>query len=297
MKTKGPRYQKGFTLTELLAVMTILVVLAGIAPASIFKSLKRAAMAEAVSNAKQVKLSLDSFAIDFDGQFPNDDTAEYVIKGGTGTTYSNDYFRQMFLAGVTESEKIFWVKNSAVASQFAPDDKVKEGGRMQRQEILQKGDVHWAYITDQTNLDTGSRPLILDGYKRGKSEWDPNMWDQKVIVLRIDGACKLMRMRPSDGKVIDGSKKDILSAEADAWDGETPEALLKQPWPGACAEEDSFAGLTSKGGNKINAALVGVRGDEVLLKISSGWIYRRPIADLDAESQKKVREFAGKAAK
>ena len=45
MKTKGPRYQKGFTLTELLAVMTILVVLAGIAPASIFKTLKRAAVA------------------------------------------------------------------------------------------------------------------------------------------------------------------------------------------------------------------------------------------------------------
>ena len=294
MKTKGPRYQKGFTLTELLAVMTILVVLAGIAPASIFKSLKRASLAQAINNAKQVKLSLDAFAIDFDGQYPNDDTADYVIEGGTGETYSNDYFRQMFLAGVTESEKIFWVKNSAVASKFAPDDKVKEAGRVQADEVLQKGDVHWAYITDQTNLDTGSRPLILDGYKRGTSEWDPNTWDQKVIVLAIDGSCRTMGMRASDGKVLDGSRKDILSAQADAWDGEDPTDLLKQPWPGAGVEEAPFAGLTSKAGKKINATLVGVKGDKAVLKMSTGFLYRYPISDLDAESQKRVREFAAK---
>ena len=300
MKTKGPRYQKGFTLTELLAVMTILVVLAGIAPASIFKSLKRASLAQAINNAKQVKLSLDAFAIDFDGQYPNDDTADYVIEGGTGETYSNDYFRQMFLAGVTESEKIFWVKNSAVASKTAPDDKVRGAGRVQADEVLQKGDVHWAYITDQTNLDTGSRPLILDGYKRGTSEWDPNTWDQKVIVLAIDGSCRTMGMRASDGKVLDGSRKDILSAQADAWDGEDPTDLLKQPWPGAEVKAKVGKGpggtLTTKEGREIRATLVGVRGDKVLLQISSGWIYRHPVSDLDAESQKRVREFAARAA-
>ncbi len=99
--------------------------------------------------------------------------------------------------------------------------------------VLEEGDTHWAYITDQTNLDTGSRPLILDGYKKDTSEWDPDTWDQKVIVLRIDGACKPMRMRNSDGKVLDGSKKDILSSQADAWDGESPADLLKQPHPGS----------------------------------------------------------------
>ena len=233
MKIKGPSHQKGFTLTELLAVMTILVVLAGIAPASIFKSLKRASLAQAINNAKQVKLALDAFATDFDGQYPNDDTAEYVIEGGTGETYSNDYFRQMFLAGVTESEKIFWAKNSAVANKGEPDGKVKEGGRVRPDQVLQEGDVHWAYVTDQTNLDTGSRPLILDGYQDGTSEWDDDTWDQKVIVLTVDGSCKPMRMRNSDGKVLDGSNKDILSAQADAWDGESPSELLKQPQPGS----------------------------------------------------------------
>ena len=113
-------------------------------------------------------------------------------------------------------------------------------------------------------------------------------------MLRIDGACKPMRMRASDGKVLDGSKKDILSAQADAWDGEDPTKLLKQPWPGAGVEEAPFAGLTSKAGKKINATLVGVKGDKAVLKMSTGFLYRYPISDLDAESQKRVREFAAK---
>ena len=287
--------RKGFTLVELLVVIAIIVALASMATPQIFKALKRAAVAEAVNNAKQVKLALDSFATDFDGQYPSDDTAEYVAEGGTGTTYSNDYFRQLFLSGDTESEGIFWVKNSGVASKFAPDEKIKVGGRVQAKLILEQGDVHWAYVTDQTNLDTGSRPLILDGYKKDTSEWDPDTWDNKVIVLRIDGACKTMRMRASDGKVLDGSRKDILSAQADAWDGENPAKLLKQPWPGAGAEEAPFAGLTSKSGKRIKAALVGVKGDKAVLKMTNGWIYRYPIDDLNAESQKRVRDFAAKA--
>ena len=158
--------RKGFTLVELLVVIAIIVALAALATPQIFKALKRAALAEAVSNARQVKLALDAFATDYDGQFPNDDTAEAVVEGGTGSTYSNDYFKQLFLAGSTDSETIFWVKNSGVASKSAPDDKVKENGRMQQELILEPGDVHWAYITDQTNLSTGSRPLILDGSGR-----------------------------------------------------------------------------------------------------------------------------------
>jgi len=52
--------------------------------------------------------------------------------------------------------------------------------------------------------------------------------------------------------------------------------------------------LTSKSGKKIKATLVGVKGDKAVLKMTNGWIYRYPIADLNAESQKRVREFAAK---
>ena len=73
--------RKGFTLVELLVVIAIIVALAALATPQIFKALKRAALAEAISNSKQVKLALDSFATDFDGQYPSEDTAEYVSEG------------------------------------------------------------------------------------------------------------------------------------------------------------------------------------------------------------------------
>jgi len=80
-----------------------------------------------------------------------------------------------------------------------------------------------------------------------------------------------------------------------AFYGVTGVRLLKQPWPGAGGEEAPFAGLTSKSGKKIKATLVGVKGDKAVLKMTNGWIYRYPIDDLNAESQKRVRDFAAKA--
>ncbi len=153
------------------------------------------------------------------------------MQGGTGQASSNDYFRQLFMAQVTDSEQIFWVKNSPVASKSPPDDKVAQGGVPQQNEILKAGDCHWAYITEQSQTSKGSRPLILDGYKSGTTEFDRDLWDLKVVVCRIDSSAKPMRMRVADGLVLDGSNKDILSSEADAWDGsgESPRQLIEQP--------------------------------------------------------------------
>jgi prepilin-type N-terminal cleavage/methylation domain-containing protein len=233
MNIGNKRSRKGFTLVELLVVIAIIVSLAALATPQIFKALKRAALAEALNNVKQVKYALDGFATDFDGQYPNDDTAERVVEGGTGTSFSNDYFRQLFMSGETESESIFWVKNSPVAKTSPPDNKVSEGGKPQISLILQAGDCHWAYMKEQTNTSNVARPLLMDGYRPGSSEFDPDLWDLKAIVLRIDGSAKPMRMRISDNKVLDGSNRDIFSPDADGWDGsgDSPAQLLEQPMP------------------------------------------------------------------
>jgi len=235
MKITTRKSRKGFTLVELLVVIAIIVALAALATPQIFKALKRAALAEALNNVRQVKFALDGFATDFDGQFPNDDTGKRLVEGGTGSSSSNDYLRQLFMSGETESETIFWVKNSPVASKSAPDNKVKEGGKPQPALILEAGDCHWAYMTEQTNTSPVNRPLLMDGYKKGLSEFDPETWSLKAVVLRIDGSAKPMRMRISDNKVLDGSLNDILTTRASAWDGsgEDPSSLLEQPLPRA----------------------------------------------------------------
>ena len=81
MKLATRKSRKGFTLVELLVVIAIIVALAALATPQIFKALKRAALAEALNNVRQVKFALDGFATDFDGQFPNDDTGERVVEG------------------------------------------------------------------------------------------------------------------------------------------------------------------------------------------------------------------------
>ena len=49
---------------------------------------------------------------------------------------------------------------------------------------------------------------------------------------------------------------------------------------------------TNKSGKKIEATLLEVKGDKAVLKMANGKTYSYPIANLDAESQKRVREFA-----
>jgi prepilin-type N-terminal cleavage/methylation domain-containing protein len=231
MKTTTRKSHRGFTLVELLVVIAIIVALAALATPQIFKALKRADLVEALNNVKQVKYSMDAFASDFDGQFPNDDTGPQVVEGGTGQGSSNDYFRQLFLAGTTDSEFIFWVKKSPIAKKSPPDDKISQTGRPEAALILQAGDCHWAYMRDQNNTSKGARPLILDGYQSGGNQFNRDLWDGKVVVMRIDGSAKAVRMRLSDDKILDASNQDMLSSNATAWQGsgEVASTLLIQP--------------------------------------------------------------------
>lgn len=224
--------RKGFTLVELLVVIAIIVALAALATPQIFKALKRAALAEAISNARQVKLALDSFANDFDGVYPSDDTADEVAEGLAGGQNSNAYLKQLHMAGIADSEIIFWVKNSPVANKRPPDNKIKDGNRPSQNEILKAGDCHWAYVVDHDNTDNGTRPILMDPYKPGSSDFDEELWDWKAVVMTLDGSVKALRMRVADSQVLDGDKKPIMSSQAAAWEGasgQDPAQLLKQP--------------------------------------------------------------------
>jgi type II secretory pathway pseudopilin PulG len=222
---------------ELLVVIAIIVALAALATPQIFKALKRAAMAEAISNVKQVKLALDSFAMDFDGQYPNADTSKRLTGSEEEITDSNTAFRQLFWSGDTQSEKIFWVKGSSVATN-TPDDKITDGsGEIVENEILREGNVHWAYIKDQSNVSNPARPLVLDSYKAGEPLFDSNLWDNKAIVLRIDSSAKAERLGVTGAAkdlVLDAAGDNILSEASAAWVGSglSPNELLEQPLEG-----------------------------------------------------------------
>jgi hypothetical protein len=215
------------------AILVVLIALVLIGWGMIRRALQRAAMAEAMNNIRSIKFALDGFATDFDGRYPDVETSLLVKEAGIGTRFSNDYFRQLFLSGETGSESLFWVKGSRITSKRGPDDRVSAGGKRGASLILQPGDCHWAYMTDQTNKSNPARALLLDPFLPGTTEFDPDLWDRKVIVVRVDGSAKSLRMRVSDNKALDESNHDILSPDADGWfeEKQNPMDFLVQPEP------------------------------------------------------------------
>ena len=228
MKLQTRTSRKGFTLVELLVVIAIIVALAAMATPQIFKALKRAAMAENINNAKQVKLALDSFAMDNDGVYPSEDTADfYETPKGTGR--SNDLFMQLFASKNTNSERIFWVKGSQVCNPAAPDDTTTTGGKFTQSETLQAGDCGWAFVEDQTNVDNPSRPLLFDSPPTASGlEFDGDLWEGKVVVLKIDSSAKPVRLNPNN-KLMDGDNKELLTTASEVWGGNTSTIEIAYP--------------------------------------------------------------------
>ncbi len=148
-------------------------------------------------------------------------------------------------------------------------------------------------------------------HKDGKEKGDLNLQPHKIkkfigsgraIIPGQPSKGLLMKMIQSDdpdnrmppkGSRLSGKEVQTLKlwisqgAELGRLDPEQPEA------PGAPAP---IAGLwTNKAGKEIKATLMKVDGDRAVLRMANGKVYKYPIANLSAESQAKVKEFAEKA--
>ena len=229
MKLTNKRIRKGFTLVELLVVIAIIVALAAMATPAIFKALKRAAMAENVSNGRQVKMFMEIFASDNDGVYPSEDTADFYETGASAT--SNDLFKQLFASGSTNSEKIFWVKGSKLCDPKKADDVFSLGGVFSPTRCLEAGENGWAMVEDQTNTDNPSRPLIFDSPPTGAGRiFDGELWDMKVVVVNIDGSAGTRNLNPSF-ELLDDDDKELLTNTSEVWGSSATEPEIAYPAP------------------------------------------------------------------
>jgi len=209
----------GFAIAAAIVVTLLLL-----AVPAVKKALQRARTTEEVANIRSTKLCLDSFAMDNDGVYPSDDTADfYEMKKHTS---SNDLLRQLFASGNLNSEKIFWSADSPVCSSKRPDDRTTTRGKFDASQTLQPGDNHWAYFTDLTNADDPLRPIMIEPCIPGTTRFP----DDKVIVLRIDGSAKPERPSPA-GLILDGDGKNLLTTDSKTWIDAKPD--LRQPDPAA----------------------------------------------------------------
>lgn len=217
---------KGFTLVELLVVIAIIAALAAMATPVILKQQKKAAMTEATSNAKQVFYLMVEFDQDF-GEFPSDTSKDEIDTAGTGITLgtgnSNDYFNQLIAGGYTSSEEIFYAKSKITKK---PNNALKA-------DSLNAGEVGFAYLANQSTSDNSGRPLIMAPMEESGTEtFDPDPYDNKAVVLRIDGSVKQLRVNKQKKAVLTGSTTLFDTGDDSVWgtDGYTA-SDLKKPEP------------------------------------------------------------------
>lgn len=206
MKLNTKHARKGFTLVELLVVIAIIAALAAMATPVIMKQQKKAAATTAVSNARQVFMLMVEFDQDF-AAFPNDDTAAEDEDLAGFTEASNGYLGQFIAGGYTQSEEIFFAKAGS-------DTAGKPDNDIDGDAILEAGECGFAYVVNLSTSNNTGLPLLMAPMS-SETEFKPDPYDGKAVVLRIDGSVQQFRLKKTDNTANVGGGKTLF--ETDIW--------------------------------------------------------------------------------
>lgn len=196
-------------------VSIIIVALAGLTAPLVVRKRTNCGQTEEVSNARQIGLALSEFENQY-GSYPDAATATRIRSEtkttlNLGTKSSNDFFRQLLAANITQSEKIFYAKGSSV---HKPDD-VIAGAK-----ALEKGECAFTYLLGASIRDNPSRPLAVAPMIPGTDRFDPKPFEGKAVILRIDNSVTSLRIDKM-GHVNYGVG-DLMDPSNLIWDGHPP---------------------------------------------------------------------------
>ena len=184
-----------FTLVELLVVITIIGILAGIALPVYNGVTERANQTKALAQAKQIGLALKLYSGDNDGTFPTKVRNADGSVGDADISNANEAFRQLFPNYINQ-EKIFYVGKSKFTPK-QPDENTATG------QVLKAGENHFAYVTNLTDTSNPAFPLVADGFAAVGNDpaWTAvedakgGVWKgKKAIVLRVDQSAEILTL-------------------------------------------------------------------------------------------------------
>ena len=183
MNKRIPRH--AFTLLEMLIVVAIIGIIAGIAMPALQKSMQTAKMTDAMSKARQISLALRMYANDNDGNYPlKKNTYEEEI------VTSNDAFRSL-IPGYLDNEKVFAVAGSKAGP--SADDQVEDAAH-----ILQPGENHWAFVYGLTQTSKSTWPLIVDHtdgsgrYTTQEKQYGGTWGGTRAVAIYTDGSGRIV---------------------------------------------------------------------------------------------------------
>lgn len=207
---RQPKWFKPVLYLCIGASMLFAIILLLVAP-PMMRATNRGYQAEAINNARQIGLALLEFDMDYG--YPNGTTVAAVTKRFpahgfdlTGSS-SNALFRQLFAAGLTYSEVMFYAKTK---------DSKKTDGIITPGEALKKGEVGFS------SKDDPLTPIVLTPLIPGTTKFDPKPFDGKAIILHIDNSVRTYDIA-KDGHVYDSTGINLLSSAHPIWKGKTPD--------------------------------------------------------------------------
>lgn len=239
---------RGFTLVELLVVISIIATLAGVGVPVIISKKKQGDRSEAISNIKQIGMAMFSFDQDYNG-YPSQTSAADVETNNPADnsspassiplsdfSTSNGFFCQLIRGGFVDSEKSFYAKSSYTKK---PDNVMTTG------KALAAGECGFSYVMGQnastplTSSGNSGQPLLIAvAYKApggavskdGTCEVD--VYDKKAVVFRIDNSATAENVSPGTRRIIlPGSSKGLLDNGADTVWGTGINPTLMVPLP------------------------------------------------------------------
>jgi len=182
MKLNVIKKARGFTLVELLVVIGIIVVLMGLSAPGVQKALLKAKLVASVANARQVKTALDSYAIDFDGDFVNDVNGEKVAENGmTSTTQAFGFFDALIDSGALDrgSEDIFYTAQLRDVTDHQEGDGTN---------TLEDNETGFSYVAGLSNTSEGKAPIVCTKLSDQSGTFYENVWDGKAVIVRVNGS-------------------------------------------------------------------------------------------------------------
>jgi len=193
-----------------LVTVVIIIALAGLTAPMVIRCPKKPDQTEATSNLRQIGLALFEFEAEY-GSYPSEETAKLVKEKhptdiNLSGSSSNALFRQLFAAKITQSEQLFYAKNSGTKK---PDGEITVG------KLLEKGEVGFGYIAGLSTKDNPARPIAFAPIIPGTTKFDPKPFDGKAVILRIDNSVTSLNI-DENGNAVSGGQ-NILSPEHPVW--------------------------------------------------------------------------------